>query len=222
MPICYGHGHTPDEKKGNFGTERLGHFYTEIREITKNNKDGTSRQTVITDMLTDTLILDEVKHPKYKIKVSTAYGEQIGYLMKSVGNGITARFSKGYPYAAFADEILSWRSGGGYSNFGVSALIIRVAPRVPDDEICDYVHENFHREGLAAERRYLKAFGLISKCVPPDVITPSAPAAPPVSHKEPPLPPAAMANHGVKKSGCAWFIICLALITAVSALNFSG
>jgi hypothetical protein len=221
MPICHGHGHTPDEKKGNFGTERLGHFYTEIREITKNNKDGTSRQTIITDRLTDSLILDEVKHPKYKIKVSTAHGEQIGYLMKSVGNSIAARLSKGYRYAAFADEILSWKSGGGYSNFGVSALIFRVAPRVSDDEICDYVHENFHREGLAAEGRYLKAFGLISKCGPPDAITPPAPAAPPVSHKEPPLSPPVTANHAVKKSGCAWFIICLVLIAAVLVMNLS-
>ena len=201
------HNHTPDEKRGKFGTERLGHFYTEIREITKRG-----RQKVIEEMVAgETLTLAHMpsKENPNAVKVSTSQGEQIGYLMRGVGNSFVNRIPKGYRYAAIVDEILEWEPFEGHTHYGVSALVFRVAPRVSDDEIQDYVHENFHGEGFAAERLYLKAFGLTPKCNQPE-IAPTAPVAIPANKEQ--LTPPPSTNSTVKKSGCAWFVVCLVLI----------
>lgn len=143
--------------------EMVQHFREEVRGITKQNRDRTSRQKIIREDITTMsllLLTPDEGSDESPIKVTTREGKQVGYLLTSIAKDIIKLKAKGYRHAAFVDEILEWEPYEGHTHYGISALILEVAPETPDSKIVQYVHENFAHRGIRIEKLLLEPFGL--------------------------------------------------------------
>ncbi len=185
--------HTPEMKRGGFGTDRLGHFYAELKDVTQRNPDGASRQRIIRDAVNqrDLLILElPTRGSPGAVKVCTLDHRQIGHLPGVEGSSLLNRIARQYRFAAVVDEVSEREVLEGHTRYNVNALILRVAPGVPDQEICEYVHLNFHSGDLQVEHAILKAFELAPSCEPAVPAPARDPAPEPVTAPEPvPIPP---------------------------------
>jgi hypothetical protein len=185
--------HGPEGKRGDFGTDTLGHFYVELKEVTQRNRDGASRQRIIREAVSegDLLLLElPTRDNPNVVRVCTVDHRQIGCLPGVEGASLLNRLARQYRYAAFVDQVLERELFQGHSRYGVSALIFKVAPGVSDVEIRDYVHDNFHSLGSRVEGAYLNVFGLTPSCEPVAIVPEEAVPAPVPVPQPAPTPPA--------------------------------
>jgi len=149
---------------------KITHFYTEVRGITKRNRDGTSRQRIIREELVELLPLklereEGNKEDPNATKVLTRDGQQVGYLMKSAANALIRSSKTGCRHAAFVDEILEWEAFEGHTHHGISALIFEISADTSEDELREYVHSSFVHLRASAQSYLLKGLGLQDSAV---------------------------------------------------------
>jgi hypothetical protein len=143
--------------------EAIEHFFEEVRGITKDNRDRTSRQKIIRDYIgkySPLLFEPDENSEESAIKVTTRDGRQVGYLLRSLAKDIVKLKARGYRYSALADEILEWEPFEGHTHFGISALVLEVPPNAPDEQIREYARKNFSSRGQRFEKILLEPLGL--------------------------------------------------------------
>lgn len=84
-------------------------FYSKVAGVTKNNKNGTSRQELLKKCQTKDrlqLIRDpENPYDKNAIKVCLATGEQIGFLRRELAEELAPKLDSGKKIEAFVSEV---------------------------------------------------------------------------------------------------------------------
>lgn len=124
-------------------TAKITHFYTKVAGVIYPNRDGSSRQEIISrcQQCEQVDLIPEPDNPvdSNAIAVIRENGEQIGYLPRDLAKDVGHWLAQGYQYVAFVvgiigpDQMCRTR--------GVDLKIVKASPGATHEEIQAYIDQ---------------------------------------------------------------------------------
>lgn len=117
------------------------HLFTKVVGVTKNNRDGKSRQKVIARCrpLEKLKLENEDDNPvdPNAVAVLRQDGQQLGYLKAELAEEVVRHSQQGYRYGVYITQITGGDSGK--ETCGVNLLVVIGEPGVSDRKVQTYV-----------------------------------------------------------------------------------